>query len=95
MDETKQNDKEDRRERRPFSIHTTDEGEVTDIICAAGHAYQVVHSQESAWLFYLRLTTIDGKYLGILRVVSWSGPSGYPDEPSNIKFYTGGAASLK
>lgn len=69
MDETKQDDKENRRETRPVRIHNDEQGEIADIICAAGHAYQVVYSQEPTWMFYLRLTTIDGEHLGILRVV--------------------------
>lgn len=73
MDETKQNDQTNRGETGPTRIHQSDEGEVADIICASGHAYQVVYPQESTWVLYLRLATIDGNYIGIVRVVLGPG----------------------
>ena len=76
MDETKQNDTTDRGQTGSLRIPGLDEGAVTDIICAAGHAYQVVYAQESTWVLYLRCTTIDGNHHSILRVIL--RPSGTP-----------------
>ena len=83
MDETKQNDKEDRGKTGSLRLHRRDEGEIADVLCVAGHAYQVVYPQESTWVFYLRLTSMGGVCNGLVRIVlgpkgatgsgSWSG----------------------
>lgn len=92
MDETKQNDKENRGQTGPTRIHQPVEGEVTDIICASGHAYQVVYAQESTWMFYLRLTSIDGNHIGILRIVLGPGPLAAARGSGDARwdFYPGG-----
>ena len=69
MDETKQNDTANRGQTGPPRIPGPVEGEVTDILCAAGHAYQVVYPQEPSWVLYLRLTAIDGNNPRILRII--------------------------
>ena len=77
MDETKQNDKAYRGETGSVRIPRPDEREIGDILCAAGHAYQMVHAQEPSWVLYLRLTTIDGNDSGLLRILLRSkGPAG-------------------
>ena len=88
MDETKQNDKTDWGQTGSVRIPGLDEGKVSDILCAAGHAYQVVYAQESTWVFYLRCTPINGDNPSIVRVVLRpSGSSGSGRWSGDAKFF--------
>lgn len=91
MDETQQDDTANRGAAGSLRVPGPDEGEIADIVCAAGHAYQVVHSQESTWVFYLRLTTIDGDSGPVVRIVLRpTGPAGSGVRPDDVRFFPAG-----